>query len=284
MKKMRKYFLLWSLVAVICALFAAAKVRATGDGPVSLPLPVAGDTLAFSCTISNVAKIELLSVETEVCTGSPTGRCSKYSYRGSSWGSGNSRSLLFSVSADIGIRATSAPAGFTTFVIQKGVEEPVFDVGEKDFGQRWVRFSAPSVFTGDIDVSITTDESQPVAGTAAGKVGTKKGFCSSTSSIAIATPGKSVTEQNQGLTNVVRSQAGPCTVDRTLDARGRTINMALVPPSDPGQCPIGEFDVTIAGDSNVDTFISPESQITFGNHTRYCFASARGGVTCVGTP
>jgi hypothetical protein len=109
-----------------------------------------------------------------------------------------------------------------------------------------------------------------------------RGFC------LIAGAGAPVGEQHQSVpvANVVRTQAGVCTIDRTLDVRGRTISMTLVSPVPDtlNQCPIALVDIKASDNTSVDAFISPDSQITFGTNSRYCFASATGGMTCVGVP
>jgi hypothetical protein len=182
--------------------------------------------------------------------------------------------LGLQVASDVQIEGTSpAVTGFS----QPGQEESSLKLGLNDWDSRWLRSSGISSSGQSTFTYYTKPNLQARPEGAASRSG------STTSTCLLAGAGTVVTEANQALNNVVRSQAGECTVDRTLDARGRTISMTLV-SGPPNLCPIGLFDITIAGDTNIDTFITPDAQITFGTSTRYCFASATGGVTCVGLP
>lgn len=182
--------------------------------------------------------------------------------------------LGLQVASDVQIEGTS-PA--VTSVSPPGQEDSSLKLGLNDWDSRWLRSSGISSSGQSTFTYYTKPNLQARPQGAASRSGT------TTSTCLLAGAGTAVTEANQALNNIVRSQAGACTVDRTLDARGRTISMTLV-SGPPSLCPIGLFDITIAGDTNIDTFITPDSQITFGTNTRYCFASSTGGVTCVGLP
>ena len=180
------------------------------------------------------------------------------------------------VASDVQIEGAS-PA--VASVSPPGLDDSSLKLGLNDWDSRWLRFNNINASSSLTATYYTKTNLQARPEGAASRSGT------TTSTCQLAGAGTVVTEAFQALNNIVRSQAGVCIVDRTLDARGRTVSMTLVSPVPDtlGQCPIALVDILASDNTTLDAFISPDAQITFGTNTRYCFSSSVGGMTCVGT-
>lgn len=90
---------------------------------------------------------------------------------------------------------------------------------------------------------------------------------------------------DQVVRSELRSETGAilCTVDRTIDAEGRTIALQVVPGT--GDCTVVTDLVELRTASGAALSINGTAQLTFGGSHIYCFASTTTGkMTCVKTP
>lgn len=162
-----------------------------------------------------------------------------------------------------------------------GLEESSLKVGASDFDSRWLKFSGNNNAGSFFDAIYFTKpglEARPEG------VVFKSG--NATASCLLAGAGKAVTEAHQAVSNQVVSQAGNCTVLRTVNARGRTIAMELDPPSQPA-CTLTTVTVNATNNSTNQpagppSFADPNSQITFGTNSTFCWPSVDASIwTCV---
>jgi hypothetical protein len=262
----QKSLLLTALVAVSVIQVAATEVT----------LPIPGDIPPSSCTLkfkddeyerAHDARSVTVTLcpsggecpVTIPCPDGANGLCSRYDYKFAWYGSPSFS--VISVSADIGIRSIS-PEGI---IIAPGMAVPGFDgLGEHDFGQRWVKFSSSAS-----TVSITTDLSQPVAGTAAAKSGRKLDFCQ------IQTPGKEIMDTNAAIPTAVVETLACGTIQRNVDSRGFTLS--IIPLT--GSCTTST-DTLKTGSDQPTLFIDPNTRITFEGSSRYCWPNGFGALNC----
>lgn len=199
------------------------------------------------------------------------GLCKKWVYR---WIFTDMQGTAAAVSIDSDIAVLTAnPAAQVVPIL------PFFGKGE-----RFIKFDLPKVttFTGTY---WTAPDVGPGTLTA-GYAGTKGlGHC------PLAGADNLIPEENQAVDQVVqselRSETGQilCTVERTIDAFGRTGNIVVTS----GDCTrIGEFQLRTAGTNGqpgAALFIKGDVQITFGGSHKFCWASTTTGqMTCVQTP
>ena len=263
----QKSLLLAALVAVSAIQVAATEVT----------LPIQGDIPPSSCTLkvkddgnerSHDARVVTVTLcpsggecpVTIPCPDGANGLCSRYDYKFAWYGSPSS--TVISVSADIGIRDVSPSAT----IIAPGLAVPGFDdLGEHDFGQRWVKFTSSAA-----TVSITTDLSQPVAGTAGAKSGSKLDFCQ------IQTPGKEIMDTNAAIPTAVVETLACGTIQRNVDSRGFTISITPLP----GSSCTTSTDTLKTGSNQPTLFIDPNTRITFEGSSRYCWPNGFGALNC----
>jgi len=289
----RKFVSGCAIAAALVVLGAASQVRA--QAPTTFPVPPVTD-LPRTCNLGQV-KIEAGPVPPGVSPSQVPfprvigdcsslgiqGECLAWDYRFSFFGV-NPINALVSVESSIGILgATPSPV----VVSQPGVGDTATKTGQNVFEVRFVRYR---VSTSTVNVSYFTKlgieshlatagatfksrNEQSLATTNTGDSGQSQKFC------ALAGAGVPIGEQQQAISNQVESQAGICRVLRTVDARGRTIAITLL-SGDPIDCPITTATLTV--DGVVPTFTDPETQVTIGTSSRYCWPSATGSMTCVG--
>lgn len=196
------------------------------------------------------------------------GLCKKWVYR---WIFTNMQGTAAAVSIDSDIAVLAAdPAARVVPIL------PFFGKGE-----RFIKFDLPKVttFTG---MYWTAPDVGPGSMTV-GYAGSKGvGHC------RLIGADNLVPEQDQAVDKVVedelRSETGAilCTVERTIDASGRTGK--IVVKSGEQKCtPIGEFELRTAG-NKVAFFVKGGVQITFDGTHKYCWTSTTTGkMTCVQT-
>jgi hypothetical protein len=285
-----KCLLLCAAVIVIAALLAANTARAQLQ-PVSLQRTcTAKDGNKATATIvagqngnANAEFPRLVSCPGE-CSGAVaigtgtrlSGLFYAWDYRWTQIGHSAPSQFGLQVASDVQIDGASPKV---SSVSAPGQEDSSLDLGEGDWDSRWLRFSNVSS-SSSFDATIFTKSSlQPRPEGAAAISGHDTGTC------MLAGPGTAVTEKNQPTTNEVVSQAGQCTVSRIVDARGRTVDIQLLPGS-PSTCQLTTVTVTAnfpGGQSpGSASFVDPRSQVTFGSNSTYCWPSVNASIwTCV---
>lgn len=238
--------------------------------------PIPGDTPSRTCAFSGFLTItggtDAFNFPVVVPCPHGGGACSKWEYQ-LQWADGVPPALaLFSVAADLGIRQVNhscASSGAAVTVVAPGIGVPSFGVGRNDFGQRWLRFACGASSS---TVTIITDLSEPVAGTAAGSSSKDVRFCQ------LQTPGKQLQGDgpNAAMTIQVIEQLDCGTVMRDLDPRGYTTT--ILPME--GSCTV-ENEILTNGQEQPTLYVDPSSRITFQGSRRYCWPNSFGSLTCV---
>jgi hypothetical protein len=110
----------------------------------------------------------------------------------------------------------------------------------------------------------------------------KKGFMHLPGRCALAGADDRLAGPDLPVTTQVTDQVGDCLIQRTIGARGCTVKIELVPPSDPEVCEVKleDFVLTIGGEPSIA--IGCGTQVTdLGGSRRYCYPTPAGKMTCI---
>ncbi len=182
---------------------------------------------------------------------------------------------LLSLSSDISLLG-AVPSGWA--FDPPGTTDSTFKIGGL-FDAKLIRFNAQAT---TVSATYYTPLGiQPVPTTTASKVGSNIQTCT----IAGAGALTGLPENKQAINVAENTQAGNCLVSRTLDNKGHTTSITILSSSNSANC--RTTDVTLQGTTPSgntlppSAFISPQSQITFGTNTYYCWPNSWGGCSCV---
>ena len=285
------------------------KVRTVGSflaalvvAGIALSMPAAVDAQAppvppNSCVITTAggATIDVTTIPSSAQAGFPatvdcpagavaaglTGECLEWSYQFKNRNADVAISLAgVTATANAGAVAASAGTNPESFaaatVFPVGAGDATLGLARNVFDVRAIRFSAPgATIIGNVYTPVNIGTGQV---TAAVKVNNPLGFC------GIAGPANLVAggTGKVAVTTTIITQAGKCTVARTVDSNGCTVSVEPIGNSPEG-CDVTTNDVTL-NTGEGQTGVGCDTQITFGSGTRYCFANAFGGLSCVTSP
>ena len=270
---------------------------------IALSMPAAVDAQAppvppNTCSITIGANtIDVTTVPSSAAAGFPaqvdcpaaaaptlTGECLEWSYQYTNRTEGSISLSGVTVTANAAAVVASAgnPESFAAAtVFAPGAGDTSLGLARNVFDVRAVRFSAPgSTIFGNVYTPVNVGTGQV---TAAARIGNAFGFC------AIAGPANLVAggTGKVAVTTTIITQAGKCTVARTVDSNGCTVSLDASQatfPNNPENCDTSTNNVTIDTGEGQQTGVGCTTQITFGSGTRYCFANAFGGLSCVTSP
>jgi hypothetical protein len=157
-------------------------------------------------------------------------------------------------------------AGDTVLNLAKGVQDV-----------RVVRYS-PSPASQIVGNVYTSASARVGTVSAAARVGFAINSC------AIAGPDNIVPAAGKiALTTRVIDQVGQCTIERTLDAGGCTVEINVLQAPDGVTCSVDSEprDATLGGTGETLSGAECTNKITFGSNTRYCYTGTTGRLTCV---
>lgn len=286
----RKHLLLY--VGVVASLLGLTAIEgaATGGGE---PLPSFGvETPPRECTVSLPSGLGSVTIQAgpdaesddlaenfpipDPCPpgmGLPVGQCLKWTYR---WmfprGAVMPLEALVSVDTDITILASN-PSGATISRIIPVIAE----------GERVLKFNATAnTFTASYWTPPGVGPGTLTAGFVA-----KKGLWPLAGRCALAGADDRIIGPDLPVTTQVTDQVGDCVIQRTVGARGCTVKIQVVPPSDPALCMVEPEDFvltisTVGGEPSPSIAIGCGTQVSdLGGSTRYCYPTPTGKMTCI---
>jgi hypothetical protein len=200
----------------------------------------------------------------------PVGQCLKWTYR---WifpgGTVTPLEALVSVDTDITVLASDPGGATISRIIPVTVE-----------GERFLKFNATAnTFTASYWTPPGVGPGTLTAGFVA-----KKGFALLPGRCALVGADDRITGPDLPVTTQVTDQVGDCVIQRTIGARGCTVEILVVPPSDPEVCTVEKgLDLMIDGKPSIA--IGCGTQVTdLGGSTRYCYPTPTGKMTCITVP
>jgi hypothetical protein len=270
---------------------------------IALSMPAAVDAQAppvppNTCTITaGTNTIDVTTIPSSAQAGFPalvdcpaaaaptlTGECLEWSYQFTNRNEGSISLAGATASANIAAVVASAgnPESFAAAtVFPVGAGDTTLGLARNVFDVRAIRFSTPgSTIFGNIYTPVNVATGQV---TVAAKVSNLLGFCGIAGPANLVPGGTGKT----AITTTIISQAGKCTVARTVDSNGCTVALDASQatfPNNPENCDTSTNNVTIDSGEGQQTGVGCTTQITFGSGTRYCFANAFGGLSCITSP
>ena len=277
-----KWLLLCMLVVGGLTRFAVTEVSAVEPLPLSAAAPQPPPRTCDATMIVLGKTLGTVRIEagpggdfpvTEPCPAGFSGLCKKWEYRWTALTPGlNLNLMLASVDSDVQINNASPAA-----TIVKSL--PGFIVVDTD-GERFVKFTAagtPTTFTGAFWTPATVG-----TGTLTAAFVGKKGSLPVFARCAIAGADNLVPEAKEAVDKLVVDQAGPCRIERTIDAQKRTAALTTVSNDPNFTCTdVGLKTLGVEGHGGA-LFINGEAQISVHGSTLTCFTSTfTGKMTCV---
>jgi len=278
------------LVAVVMAgialsMPAAVDAQSPPVAPNTCTITIGANTIDVTTVPAGMGFPAQVDCPPFVAAGGLTGQCLEWSYLYTNRNEGSISLAGVTVSSDISVVVPTAGNPESTAsasISAAGAGDTSLGLARNVFDVRAVRFSAPGpTISGNVYTPVNVGTGQV---TAAAKIGNVSGFCGIAGPANLVTPGPG----KVAITTTIISQAGKCTVARTVDAAGCTVAVDFSTttfPNNPPDCASSTEDVALISDiGTMQSGLNCNSQITFGSNSKYCFTSSVGRLTCIISP